>query len=603
MKNLVFQGISSPVIDKKTLETILSHDDETIVRTSLAFVEYYRSRPWESPLVRLEDIPINKNDPSPFEEFMTFPATEISHMRENRVSSAKMKLIEEILHAKIPKGTVVAGEAVACCVSYGHTGIAVVDLFTFGGETREIEEILKEESYEFLRGLSFSSYSTFDGDYIRINKPKYRSPAEIVANFPLSCCKFFISAKDENRGIYTTLDGAISLYHKINIVDWKNETPTLWHTLERWRRRGFTIICPCLEPSKSRMKVIGAEIISGPKVGERVMPNLINLKELIDDVHHDRNVIEAAINRDPLGIYLVYDKDDETDEKTNSNPEPNRYDALEVMKDVLKDSEDPFYRMYSGDMYVDLLKTKSNIDFFRNLLEACPNRDPFAVQDEWCSEECCKGRISKFKKFKRIHKKLIAKRAEDVQQYLDGIYEKIENGGPCSDEKGYQTALTHPSEFWGRFWFPFSTAFCRREKFTVLGIWHFRRKEAPEFGRIPRDVLKYILRILDDTYVYDVLTTGLLSYGQNLVEPVEVVVDIDEEKRELIDIIKRISEKNPKALEGVFKDAAKSLGRHTDFFNEGVIHKFSECECPECRHMRGEETCSDPLCDCCNESF
>jgi hypothetical protein len=206
----------------------------------------------------------------------------------------------------------------------------------------------------------------------------------------------------------------------------------------------------------------------------------------------------------------------------------------------------------------------------------------------------------KFKKFKRSYKKLIAKRAGDVQQYLDEIYNKIENDETC-DGKDEKSLLTHPSDFWGRFWFPFSTAFCRREKFTLLGIWRFRREEAPEFGRIPRDVLKYILRILDLTYVHDVLTTGLLSYGQNLIKPVEVFVNIEEEKNELIEIMKRISQKNPKALEGIFVDAAKSLGRHTDFFNEGVVHKFSECECSECRHMRGEEMCSDASCQYCND--
>lgn len=606
MKNLEFRGKSALIIDKKTLESILNHDDETIVRTSLAFVEYYRSRPWETPLVRLEDIPVNKDDPRPFDEFMTFHAEQTS-MRENRTSSAKIELVEEILHTKIPKGIIVAGEAVTGCVTHGHVGFLDVNVFTIGGNSRELEEILKEESFEILRGLDFISYCTEDDAcYVRINKAIYKTAGEVVAGMPLSCCKFFMTSADENRGIYTTLDGAISLYHKINIVDWKSVNPKmasqngysiLWHNLERWRNRGFTIVCPCLEPSKARMKIIGAELICDPTRG-RIMPTLVNLKELIDELHHDRNVIEAAINKDPSGIYLVYDKDDETDK--DENPEPIRYDALEMMKDVLSDSEEPFYRIYSGDMYAELLRAKSNVDFFGNLLEVCPNRDPFAIKDELCSEECCKGRISKFKKFKRVYKKLVAKRAGEVQQYLDEIYDKIEND-ETFDEQKYSPTLTHPSDFWGRFWFPFSTAFCRREKFTLIGIWQFRCKEAPEFGRIPRDVLKYILRILDDTYVHDVLTTGLLSYGQNLIKPVEDFVDVEEEKLELIEIVKRISEKNPKALEGIFVDAAKSLGRHTDFFNEGVVHKFSECECSECRHMRGEEMCSDELCDCCND--
>lgn len=68
----------------------------------------------------------------------------------------------------------------------------------------------------------------------------YITPEEVIAGFDQPCCKAFYDGKDT----YVTLDCALCIHFNINPLDWRAESPTHLERALKYKRRGFSIVCP-----------------------------------------------------------------------------------------------------------------------------------------------------------------------------------------------------------------------------------------------------------------------------------------------------------------------------------------------------------------------
>lgn len=70
----------------------------------------------------------------------------------------------------------------------------------------------------------------------------HSSPRGVVVGFDQIACKAFSDGKD----VYLTLDAALALYFGINPVDWRRESPSHMHRVDKYNHYGFTAIFPGL---------------------------------------------------------------------------------------------------------------------------------------------------------------------------------------------------------------------------------------------------------------------------------------------------------------------------------------------------------------------
>jgi hypothetical protein len=90
--------------------------------------------------------------------------------------------------------------------------------------------------------ITFEREYSYDG-YIYINKYQFihraqTSPVSAVVGFDLSSSKAFYDGKM----VYFTLDAALCLYFGINPVDWRRESPSHMHRIEKYHRYNYTPI-------------------------------------------------------------------------------------------------------------------------------------------------------------------------------------------------------------------------------------------------------------------------------------------------------------------------------------------------------------------------
>jgi hypothetical protein len=98
----------------------------------------------------------------------------------------------------------------------------------------------------FERNYSYDGYSCII-DYQFIHRD-YASPTAVVIGFDLLASKVFYDGKM----VYFTVDAAMCLYFGINPVDWRRESPSHMHRIDKYQRYSYTPIFVGLESNLAK---------------------------------------------------------------------------------------------------------------------------------------------------------------------------------------------------------------------------------------------------------------------------------------------------------------------------------------------------------------
>ena len=632
------ESMSRPTISKDILDNILRHDEDLIVQTSLAFTRCYEKEPWNTPLVRLDDIPLAKKKERQTETFAKYVTTP----GRNRFTRRKASGVKDFIIRNYPSlkslnfndGTVIVagGAVVSTIVSTGRGCDA--DLFilqtTAEGCRRVEDEISKKisgKAHQIIKSVYTTTY-TRDDEIIQIIKRGYRNAAQVIACFDLSSCKFFYDGQD----VFTTLDGAIALYHGINIVDWRVESPSFWSRLVKWQKRGFRILCPCLCAVNLPRDMPGAYPyhMNGVKIG--VKQNKITFQpekhsdisdystdELDYDKTHTSIIVGAAIRKDPRGIYLFARQKKKSlkhcGTETVPGPMFTRVVVFKVFEQILGKfpylSNEATWKFHWGEFYPAACVVRGKIVGSEYILRTCPNVSPFS--NEGCQGPCCEAIRVILDAETQEYLDLIKRRASQVQTYLDEIYTRIEISEYKLENPGEQfrgafnpIIRQHPRDFWGPKWVALSTTFLKTEKMAMMCAWKFPQDRGISgFWRLPKDVVKYIFGVMDILYIRDVLSTGLLAYGARVARPLKKVVEKPKVNASLLALVRKLAGENPKELADTLKiiglgleGTFESIANITKAIPDGdakensedleempeAVRDFSsdECSCDEC---------------------
>ncbi len=556
-------------LDATVVNNILNTKDvDKLIRFSSAFTRYYRNKPWETPLVKVEDF-VGKAEIFSSKILSTkFPHSSPYH-RDRSYSvehSGHRKFFDYFPSLKFDfDGFIVAGGSATsrCYVNSSCHYEPIInqdaDIFVLKTTEKECNAVEKnienrikaagERGFLTIKNL----YSTTligtreedmeDGEKIQIIKRGYRNAAQVLAMFDLPSCKFGFDGND----FFCTLDGAIALHLGINIVDSEVASPSFWSRLKKYQGRGFIIICPPLEIQNIKtIKLSGVTLETFDDYKSTPFSVTADLKDkeisdycdiTINLKAHSSLILQSAIKHDAKGIYLLR-KEGNLKYFTLDSDNFLRFNVYGYLLKILYTDWfntrartalrcEKKFKFYWGEIfYPKALELRAKIQaivyedsFDPSILNILIGMDL----------DMCHLNISEC--FTDYHE-LIKERAKELQDRIDNAYEEIKKEKWILENPGQQfrgafnPTIVTPREFWSdvsakkhQSWKPFSTVFKREQKFTLLCIRKYYPTSFPGF--LPKDVFLELVKVggyIDQEYLRDVFSTGNLnkSTGEQL---------------------------------------------------------------------------------------
>ena len=623
------------IVSHDAIRAILSHDLETTIRASLGITRQYRKTPWLTPLVRISDIPTDLAPNHKPEDFGNIP---VGHQTRNFVlyspeeaESAFVRKWDCLYDENIPyrdEFMVAGGAVVGACISPTHyeeggdADIFILSPTQEGCTTIEkrIHTALKTVDEDGEGGLRTEMNSIFALTMITNSEQKVQiirrgycahengGMAQVLAMFDLSSCKFGYGRlgcegpdchceRNTRNEIFCTLDGAIALFHGINIVNWEVESPSFWSRMEKYSKRGFRVVYPGLNMTPGQIIRLQEGKVRLTSDGQgQVKLELFPVKyaktesdyegfQLNFSKINNKCILDAAVRKDPRGIYFY--------RKAGHDGGWHALKIRTLLKRKLRivqpgelgtgvhiPTEERFKFLWGPERYSEALILRAQIlGAIAQFLNTKNNELDVLLKDFHpgeASQQVGRDIWDEIGRLRGEYIKLLKARAREVQDYINSVYSRIIEEKYLLEQPGQQfygafnkIIRNHPREFWTgaafvgdrkvvqECWKPFPTTLQRKQKFTLLCM----RKFHPScmFGNswMANDIFWELVKdggFIDQAYLRDVYETGLLDYGRSYVE----MVDPREEERILIARAEKIISANPR---GKFEKRLNSILR------------------------------------------
>jgi len=401
---------------------------------------------------------------------------------------------------------------------------------------------------------------------IRIIHKIFPSKQSLIASFDQILSKVFyepspnLSLSENNETssmIYFTLDAALCHYYGICPIDAENENPINLKNCKKYFNLGYNVLFPGLSfglidyfhkhkeiineftsiyksYSLPGIDLIVRETDSGNNrvIKDKNQDEKISVNKVIEKIDFHPNITNDLKTR-YLSLFLL----------TGNKNKKCHADYL-VLSYVIDNKLDYIFSFYRITNCEYLLSLTSNIIIFPKIRELLIQLQEYSdicyylgeanIEEYWKIRTEAKKLISEFPtsdsnldEYKKLcHKgdEIITARTNEIDAILIPALKRLKviefaifNFKPCGG--------VNFQNYWGSQYVPFKTGLCISQKFTMFLIWKLRKRENPYFGKLGKDIIFLLFKLIDLDFLKDVF---------NNIENIEITKSIIDKENLLI---------------------------------------------------------------------